>query len=229
MTAVGEDPRKVWLVVATDEGEHDVALHTTGVTAAGPAIAALCAHLGLDASGLRLRIDRLGTVVAGDAPLPPLRHGDRVTLTRSDDAIRPASPRGAVIELVVRGGPLNGTRVPLPNGDSVIGRGSGSDVTLADPALSRAHLRVTVDGERVTVADAGSTNGTFIAGRPLTTSRVVARGDVVEAGTSLLTFEKTVPRGAPAEVANGVTVPFNRPPRVHAVPPPTVHELDAPP
>ena len=53
---------------------------------------------------------------------------------------------------------------------------------LADPELSRRHLRVRATGGRVTVQDLGSTNGTVLDGTPLLGPAVVEAGQVVGFG-----------------------------------------------
>ncbi|PKQ25506.1 MAG: hypothetical protein CVT64_09905 [Actinobacteria bacterium HGW-Actinobacteria-4] len=82
-----------------------------------------------------------------------------------------------------------------------VGRGADCDLTLEDPALSRAHLRCwEADGLRV--EDLGSTNGTVVRdsarARPVVRSRAVRPGTVIAAGQSLLQFR-------PGETRNGGT------------------------
>src|SRR5437867_3696566 len=86
-------------------------------------------------------------------------------------------------------------------------RGGGSDCPRA-----RRHVMVRVGGDGVTIADAGSRNGSFIADQPVTTERRLAPGDVVEAGRTLLAFQEHH-EDADAR-ADGRLIAFNRPPRV---------------
>jgi class 3 adenylate cyclase len=53
---------------------------------------------------------------------------------------------------------------------------------LRDPQVSRAHFVLDVEGESVTVADLGSTNGTRLNGVPLTDPARVEPGDTIVAG-----------------------------------------------
>jgi len=55
----------------------------------------------------------------------------------------------------------DGTQFPLRLGENSIGR-SSADIVLADGFVSRRHARVTASAAGVTVADLGSSNGTFI-------------------------------------------------------------------
>jgi pSer/pThr/pTyr-binding forkhead associated (FHA) protein/Zn-dependent protease len=86
-----------------------------------------------------------------------------------------------VLELVLP----DRTRVPLL-GDVSIGRAPGSTVKLEDPAVSRRHARISVDGDGadgVTLEDVGSTYGTWLDGgrvegpRPLTDGSRIRMGD----------------------------------------------------
>jgi FHA domain len=65
----------------------------------------------------------------------------------------------------------DGTMLPLER-DHVVGRvpkidgtvttGEAAALSLDDPLVSKVHARVVLDGWKVTVVDAGSTNGTFV-------------------------------------------------------------------
>ena len=98
--------------------------------------------------------------------------------------------------LVVVGGPAAGLRLPLSAGDHLIGRGGGSDLVVPDPFLSREHVRLTVMGEHVGITDAGSTNGTVVGGRPVTSDRSLGPDEVFEAGASAFCVRRPVADGA---------------------------------
>jgi hypothetical protein len=53
-------------------------------------------------------------------------------------------------------------KVELRDGASTLGRNEGSDIPLNHATLSGRHCRLEVAGDRVTVFDLGSTNGTYI-------------------------------------------------------------------
>jgi hypothetical protein len=77
--------------------------------------------------------------------------------------------------------------VPLDAQVTVIGRGAEVDVRLSDTGVSRVHAEVRLEGDAVTLADRGSTNGTLVNGRRVSTT-VLRDGDVVEIGASRLVF-----------------------------------------
>jgi hypothetical protein len=77
--------------------------------------------------------------------------------------------------------------VPLDARVTVLGRGTEADVRLSDTGVSRRHAEVRVEPGSIVVADLGSTNGTRLNGRPVTTS-ALSDGDVIELGGSRLVF-----------------------------------------
>jgi hypothetical protein len=92
-------------------------------------------------------------------------------------------PAGPVLE--VRAGPLAGRRLPAREG--VLGRGPEAAVRLEDPALSRAHARLSLprDGG-LGVEDLGSRNGTWVGERRLRGRRALRPGEPFRAGRTVL-------------------------------------------
>jgi hypothetical protein len=82
--------------------------------------------------------------------------------------------------------------VPLDARVTVIGRGNDADVRLSDTGVSRLHAEVRVEPGSYVVADMGSTNGTRVNGRPVTTAPL-SDGDVIELGASRLVFREPGP------------------------------------
>lgn len=72
-----------------------------------------------------------------------------------------ALPNGFQLSLAVIAGPAAGTIFPIEKPRVVIGR-QDADIVLEDPEISRNHTAIEVAGERVTLIDLQSTNGTFI-------------------------------------------------------------------
>ncbi|MDQ1688347.1 MAG: hypothetical protein QOK42_1322 [Frankiaceae bacterium] len=65
---------------------------------------------------------------------------------------------------------------------TTVGRGSGVDIRLQDPSVSRLHAELVRRGPYVYVCDLGlSSNGTAVNGRPIT-QRVLDEGDVLTFG-----------------------------------------------
>jgi DNA-binding winged helix-turn-helix (wHTH) protein len=52
--------------------------------------------------------------------------------------------------------------IPLVEGDNVLGRDEGVTVRIDAPSVSRRHACIRVEGERATIEDLGSKNGTYV-------------------------------------------------------------------
>ncbi|MGH8860615.1 MAG: FhaA domain-containing protein [Jatrophihabitantaceae bacterium] len=97
-----------------------------------------------------------------------------------------AAPQRAAAALVVDS---TNQRFELRHGSNVIGRGSDSDLQLMDQGVSRRHVDVQYDGQRATVYDLGSTNGTTVNGHEVG-SHVLRHGDVVRVGHTRMVFNR---------------------------------------
>jgi S-DNA-T family DNA segregation ATPase FtsK/SpoIIIE len=103
----------------------------------------------------------------------------------------------SALELHVVGGPAAGHTHPLGRGRHVIGRSRDVTVHLDDPALSRRHVVLDVGRGTITVADAGSTNGSRLDGTELGGEATTwSAGVPLRVGASALTVAG--PSGAPA-------------------------------
>jgi FHA domain len=80
-------------------------------------------------------------------------------------------------------------RVALMPGSLTIGRASPSTLLLETPEVSRAHCRIDVDGDDVSVTDLKSTNGTFIDNKRLTGTAPLPHGALLRVGNFVLTCE----------------------------------------
>ncbi len=95
--------------------------------------------------------------------LPTTKSADRATLT------------------MLRGTGV-GTTFSLESEETLLGRGANVDIVLDEPSVSREHARITRDAEReYLLEDLGSTNGTFVGGRPVRSVRL-KNGDRVQIG-----------------------------------------------
>ena len=127
-----------------------------------------------------------------------LRSGTRLRFGGTDRPI----DRSTVLALHVAGGPAAGRVVPLERRRLTIGRAADNDVVLPDADVSRHHAVLAVTATDITMYDAGSTNGTWFAGRALPADGIRLHvGDVVRVGASLLTIAG--PPGPPASVRPG--------------------------
>jgi DNA-binding winged helix-turn-helix (wHTH) protein len=78
--------------------------------------------------------------------------------------------------------------LPLVQGDNVVGRGREADVRIAVPEVSRRHARIQVAGDRVSIEDLESRNGTTVRGRAVHRPTALADGDEVGFGPEQVVF-----------------------------------------
>jgi S-DNA-T family DNA segregation ATPase FtsK/SpoIIIE len=188
-------------------------------------LGAIANHLGL-AKEPSFIVGRTGQGVAPSTEVGAsgIRSGDTILL----GAAPSRAAEHARVRLVVAGGPAAGAEATLPEGLSTVGRSSRAMVKIGDGALSRIHLHITVQDEAVTVADAGSSNGTFLYGKPVKEATPLLPGEILEAGDSAFRIAIGPAKPAPAVVRDGL-VQFTRPPRVKSPNDPPAEELQAPP
>jgi pSer/pThr/pTyr-binding forkhead associated (FHA) protein len=136
--------------------------------------------------------------------------------------------------LRVVSGSSAGTEVPL-DGEFIVGRGETGPGRLGDDTeISRRHARFGRDAEgHLTLEDLGSTNGTFINGKPVTAPTVLVDGDEIKLGQTVLRFEdggrtevrRTVPEPQATMVGGATVKPSESAPPARpaqsASPPPT--------
>ena len=83
-------------------------------------------------------------------------------------------------------GKYQGGEYPLSDaGELVIGRSSELDMVLIEDMVSRKHAKLTLASDQITIADLGSTNGTFVNGEKVRRARL-KEGDRILIGTSIL-------------------------------------------
>ena len=88
-----------------------------------------------------------------------------------------------VIEIVE--GPEAGRQVDL-TGDLEVGRDPSAGFVLGDAQVSRRHARFRLDGDRVTIEDDGSRNGTYVNAQVVHGARRISPGDSVRLGLTVL-------------------------------------------
>lgn len=98
---------------------------------------------------------------------------------------RSSRRRRAKEVVIVRSDSQAGLEIPI---DSVVvmGRSEQADIMLDDTYASEFHLRFSIDDGNLLVQDLGSTNGTYVNGRRITTPVTVTRGDAVQVGKSVM-------------------------------------------
>lgn len=94
-----------------------------------------------------------------------------------------------------------GREMLLSKAETTLGRAETCDVGLfGDQAVERLHARITREGSRFVVADAGTPAGTYVNDEPVTQPRPLRSGDRIRIGKSVLRFgerEKPVKASEP--------------------------------
>lgn len=93
---------------------------------------------------------------------------------------------GLAAELVILTGETDAERVRIRPRGHVVGRSPDADIRISDPYSSEFHARVGIQDGQVVVHDLGSTNGTYVNGRRVTSPTSVSRGDTVQIGKTIL-------------------------------------------
>jgi pSer/pThr/pTyr-binding forkhead associated (FHA) protein len=92
---------------------------------------------------------------------------------------------GSQYRLVVRQGPIPGQIFELNKPVITIGRDITNDFVINDAEVSRKHARLTLEGERYTIEDLNSTNGTYVDGQRLIGPHLLAVGEIVMFGDNV--------------------------------------------
>ena len=79
-------------------------------------------------------------------------------------------------------------QIPLTDGENVVGRDPHMQVWLDSTSVSRRHARITIDGDRVTLEDLNSKNGTRVRGSQIAAPFALADGDEIRFGSIAVTF-----------------------------------------
>jgi len=89
---------------------------------------------------------------------------------------------------IVKGLPPNAT-YPLER-TTTMGRSTSNDVVLNDPRVSRQHARIEIANAAPLLADADSTNGTFLDGKRVAEPLPLGPGSVITLGNTTLVIEE---------------------------------------
>jgi hypothetical protein len=106
----------------------------------------------------------------------------------------------------VEAGPDQGRRFTIPPAGARVGRSSGNDIVLTDPALSRFHCRLFFKDGALWINDLGSTNASLVNGSPVA-DRPLHTGDVVEFGETKMLILHDQPEAAPASAPPPASTP----------------------
>jgi pSer/pThr/pTyr-binding forkhead associated (FHA) protein len=107
---------------------------------------------------------------------------------------RPARParggRGEPQRLLVTGGPLSGTTLPLTEQQITIGRSNDATLVLNDDYASSRHARLFPQDGQWIVEDLGSTNGTYLDRQKVTQPTPVPTGVPIRIGKTVLELRR---------------------------------------
>ena len=95
----------------------------------------------------------------------------------------------AIPKLIVLNELLRGQMFELTQDEITIGRSDDRTICLKDPTVSTLHCKLTRNGDKYVIADAGSTNGTKVNGNPLTAEYELQSGDTVRIGAFELLYD----------------------------------------
>ena len=76
--------------------------------------------------------------------------------------------------------------IPLAEGANVLGRSGAGVIVLESPTISRHHAKLSIEGDRATLEDLGSKNGTWIGTVPVTAGVPVQDGDELRLGSVVM-------------------------------------------
>ncbi|MGH3471303.1 MAG: FhaA domain-containing protein [Nocardioidaceae bacterium] len=167
----------------------------------------------------RVRSHATANVVTGARPSQPEPAFPQVSQPPRSTPAAASNPQRTALFL-----DINGISYPLEAHDLVVGRGSGADIRIEDPGVSRRHVAFRVQpgpqAPTVSAVDLGSTNGTTIDGRRVQQA-TLSDGSEIKIGSTKITFHLVtdVPRQqsrhpyATQPPANSVADP--RPPSPH--------------
>ena len=128
-----------------------------------------------------LRKDMYGTVMSS--------RGKNAAETKraSPPPVRAQSTQPEFRNLLVTGGSLTGTILPLHPGQITIGRSPSSTLVLDDRFASTNHATLSRQGDKWILTDMGSTNGTFVDEERISVPVRIRPGNTVRIGQT--TFE----------------------------------------
>ncbi|MGI6250794.1 MAG: FHA domain-containing protein [Anaerolineaceae bacterium] len=93
-------------------------------------------------------------------------------------------------QVVMRAGPIPGSKFFLTKDEIVLGRDLSSDIPVPDPEISRRHARLVRKPEGIYIEDLGSTNGTFLNGVRISSPQLLKHGDLITlAESTVMGFE----------------------------------------
>jgi pSer/pThr/pTyr-binding forkhead associated (FHA) protein len=102
----------------------------------------------------------------------------------ADATVRGSGPAVAHLRLI-EGTDPKGSTYDLSD-EATVGRASGCQVALTDPAVSQLHARIFRRDGRLFVEDLGSSNGTYVNRKKVSAPVAIRRGDRLAMGGTIL-------------------------------------------
>jgi len=139
-----------------------------------------------------VRQDIFGTRKSARRPATPRPAPSPAPRPPAAAAAAPAGrrERGSPRKLVVTGGTLQGTTVPLADAPITIGRADDSTLVLTDDYVSTRHARLVPRGDQWVLEDLGSTNGTYLGRARVSDPVPVPLGAQIRVGKTVLELRK---------------------------------------
>ena len=81
---------------------------------------------------------------------------------------------------------VNNSQYLLTKSKTIIGRGSGCDIVIDDPGISRKHLEIDITDNGVIARDLGSTNGTYVEGHQVPAATLLDGNTITIGRTRIL-------------------------------------------
>jgi ABC-type multidrug transport system ATPase subunit len=88
-------------------------------------------------------------------------------------------------KVIIEEGPNPGQEITLSAPEFVVGREAGVDLVVDSPSVSRRHLRIYLHGSQYLVEDLGSSNGTFVNSKRITSPTPLKSGDILHLGKAI--------------------------------------------
>ena len=107
------------------------------------------------------------------------------TAVRSIGSAELKMPSDERVSLAVIAGPEAGRIYVMEKPRIVIGR-HDADFNIDDPEISRAHAAIELAGEKATLVDLGSTNGTYVGEEQIQECRIENQGEFSIGGSTLM-------------------------------------------
>ena len=102
----------------------------------------------------------------------------------------PKSKKGEPRQLIVTGGPLQGTTITLTETPITIGRANDATLVVSDDYASSRHARLFPQDGQWIVEDLGSTNGTYLDRSKVTRPTPVPLGVPIRVGKTVIELRK---------------------------------------